>query len=52
MILKEIVFNILSEKFEKEMCNLNQSKDDIFNIYMHGYNNSYNLLYNNFIALK
>ena len=49
---KEIVYSILSEKFQKEMCNLNQSKDDIFNIYMHGYNNSYNLLYNNFIALK
>ena len=33
------------------MINLNQNKDDIFNIYMNGYINSKNIIFKNYIAL-
>jgi NTE family protein len=49
---KDITFNILDSKFMKELLNLNQTRDDIFNIYMTGYINSRNIIYNNFIAIK
>uniref|UniRef100_A0A6C0I8Z7 PNPLA domain-containing protein n=1 Tax=viral metagenome TaxID=1070528 RepID=A0A6C0I8Z7_9ZZZZ len=47
-----VVFQILDNRFKDQAFNLNQSKDDIFNIYMNGYINSRNIIYNNFIALK
>jgi NTE family protein len=47
----EIIFKILDEKFENDLLNINQSKDDIFNIFMNGYINSKNTIFNNFIAL-
>jgi histidyl-tRNA synthetase len=37
---------ILDSKYENETVNLNQSNDDIFNIYMNGYINSKNIIYN------
>jgi len=36
----KIMFNVLDSKYENETVNLNQSNDDIFNIYMNGYNNT------------
>jgi len=47
-----VVFQILDPSFKNELMNINQSKDDIFNIYMNGYINSKNSIFNNFIALK
>ena len=43
--------NILDERFKDEMININQTRDDIFNIYMHGYINSKNIIFKNCIAL-
>jgi len=43
--------SILEHKFKNEMVNFNQSRDDIFNIYMHGYINSKNIIFKNCIAL-
>ena len=37
---KNISYSILSSKYDNETVNLNQSNDDIFNIYMDGYNNT------------
>ena len=48
---QENVYKILDSRFKDEMINLNQSKDDIFNIYMNGYINSKNIIFNNYIAL-
>jgi NTE family protein len=48
---EKIIFKILDSKFEKEFMNINQTKDDIFNIYMNGYKNSKNIIFDNFIAL-
>ena len=50
-INSNIVYQILDHRFKNETVNLHQSKDDIFNIYMNGYINSKNIIYNNFIAL-
>ena len=47
-----VVCQILDPSFKNELMNINQSKDDIFNIYMNGYINSKNSIFNNFIALK
>lgn len=47
-----IFFKILDKRFDKESLNINQTRDDIFNIYKHGYLNSKNIIYNNFIAIK
>jgi predicted acylesterase/phospholipase RssA len=47
-----IVFQILDPRFKNEILNINQTKDDIFNIYMNGYINSKEVIFNNFIALK
>jgi len=46
------IYKILDERFKNEMVNLNQSKDDIFNIYMNGYINSKNIIFKNCIALN
>ena len=47
-----IIFQILDERFNKETLNLDQSRDDIFNIYIFGYINSKKHIYDNFFALK
>ena len=47
-----IVFQILDPKFKNEIMNINQTKDDIFNIYMNGYTNTRKCIFDNFIALK
>ena len=44
-------YSVLDESFKNEMVNLNQTRDYIFNIYMHGYINSKNIIFNNYIAL-
>jgi len=43
-INKKITFKILDSRYDYETINLNQSKDDIFNIYMNGYKNTLNAL--------
>ena len=48
----ENIYTILDDSFSKESVNLNQSRDDIFNIYMNGYKNSKELLFKNHIALN
>ena len=45
-------YNVLDSSFIEEMFNLNQTRDDIFNIYMHGYINSKNIIFDNYIALQ
>ena len=47
----DIIYKVLDSKFKDEMVNLNQNKDDIFNIYMNGYINSKNIIFKNYIAL-
>jgi len=47
----KIIFKILDQKYNNEAININQTKDDIFNIFMNGYINSKNTIFNNFIAL-
>ena len=46
------IFNILDSSFSNESVNLNQTRDDIFNIYMNGYINSKNILFTNYKAIK
>ena len=46
------IYKILDDKFKDEFINFNQSKDDIFNIYMNGYAKSKEILFTNHIALK
>jgi len=48
---KENVFIILDSSFDSETYNFKQTRDDILNIYMHGYINSKKVLFDNFIAL-
>jgi predicted acylesterase/phospholipase RssA len=48
---RENVYNILDESFKNESLNLNQTRDDIFNIYMHGYINSRDILLKNYFSL-
>jgi NTE family protein len=45
------VHRILDSRFEKELVNFNQTKDDIFNLYMIGYRNSKEMIFKNCIAL-
>jgi len=48
----QIMYTILNdERFNKESVNLNQSKDDIFTMYMHGYLTSKEIIFKNYIAL-
>jgi predicted acylesterase/phospholipase RssA len=47
-----MVHKILDSRFKNELVNINQTKDDIFNIYMNGYINSKNIIFDNYIALK
>ena len=47
----ENIYNVLDVKFKNDVSNFNQTKDDIFNIYMNGYINSKNILFKNHIAL-
>ena len=46
-----MVYKILDSRFKNELVNINQTKDDIFNIYMNGYINSKNMIFDNYIAL-
>jgi len=46
------IYKILDDEFNNESINLNQSRDDIFNIYINGYINSKNILFENHFALK
>jgi NTE family protein len=46
-----IIVNIIEEKYNNYMLNIDQSKDDIFNIYMYAYLSSKEKLFENFIAL-
>jgi hypothetical protein len=46
-----ILVNIISDKYNDDTLNINQTKDDIFNIYMNGYLNSKKVIYDSFIAL-
>jgi predicted acylesterase/phospholipase RssA len=48
---EKIIFKILDSKFNNEAININQSKDDVFNIFMNGYLNSKNVIFDNFLAL-
>ena len=45
------IYNILDSSFQNESINLNQSRDDIFNIYMNGYLNSKEIIFKNYFAL-
>jgi len=47
----ENIYTILDDSFSNESVNLNQSRDDVFNIYMNGYINSKNIFFKNHIAL-
>ena len=46
-----IITEIIQEKYNNDMANINQTKDDIFNIYMYGYLTSKEKIFKNFIAL-
>ena len=46
-----IITEIIQEKYNNDMANINQNKDDIFNIYMYGYLKSKDKIFENFIAL-
>jgi NTE family protein len=46
-----VIFDLVPDEYKKDTLNINQTKDDIFNIYIHGYLRSKELLFNNFIAL-
>jgi hypothetical protein len=46
------VYLILDSRFKDQLFNLNQSRDDIFNIYMNGYINSKNILFKNHFSLS
>ena len=46
-----VIFQILDPVFKNEMVNINQTKDDIFNLYMIGYKNSKEMIFKNCIAL-
>ena len=45
------IYKILDIKFNGQVFNLKQTRDDIFNIYMNGYTNTKNILFKNHIAL-
>jgi predicted acylesterase/phospholipase RssA len=48
---RENVYTILDKSFSKESFNLNQTRDDIFNLYMNGYKNSHGILLKNYFSL-
>lgn len=47
-----LVHKLLDSRFNKEVLNFNQTKDDIFNLYMHGYLRSKQTLFENYKAIK
>lgn len=49
---KENVCNIIDLNYNNQTYNINQTRDDIFSLYMNGYNNTKNFIFDNFIALK
>ena len=46
------VYGILDISFKSHAENVSQTRDDIFNIYMHGYINSKNVLFDNYVAIR
>jgi predicted acylesterase/phospholipase RssA len=48
---EEFHYSILDESFQHEMLNLKQNKDSIFNLYLHGYLNTREILLKNYIGL-
>jgi predicted acylesterase/phospholipase RssA len=46
------IYRILDPRFNNEFMNINQTRDDIFNLYMNGYHNAKEILFKNHIALK
>ena len=48
---KDNMYGILDKRFNDQAFNLNQTKDDIFNIYINGYINSKNVILKNYIGL-
>jgi NTE family protein len=48
---KDNMYGILDKRFNDQAINMNQTKDDIFNIYINGYINSKNVLLKNYIGL-
>jgi predicted acylesterase/phospholipase RssA len=51
MLNNEIKFNILDKTFDGDMSNVYHTPDDIYTLYMTGYENSKKVIYDNFIAL-
>ena len=49
---RENIFYILNDSFENQTYNLKQTKDDVFTLYINGYNNSYKVIYDNFIEIN
>jgi predicted acylesterase/phospholipase RssA len=47
--INSIKYNIIDKKFDKEIFNLDQSSDTIFNIYMNGYKNTLKILNDYFL---
>jgi len=45
------VYTVIDKKFNNQVFNLNQTKQEIYNIFMSGYNNSYRVIFDNYIAL-
>jgi NTE family protein len=45
-------FHLLEKHFDNELFNIKQTRDDIFTIYMNGYEKSKTIIFDNFIALK
>jgi predicted patatin/cPLA2 family phospholipase len=48
----DIHYHILDNKFGNQWINLSQTRDDVFNIYMNGYKNSKQVIFDSFVALK
>jgi NTE family protein len=45
-------YYILNKDYDNEFLNINQTRDDIFTIYMTGYEKSRQIIFDNYIALK
>jgi predicted acylesterase/phospholipase RssA len=46
-----LLFDVIDYRYINDMVNFDQTKDDVFNIYIQGYFLTKKMLYNNFIAL-
>ena len=52
LVDKSDSYRILDNLFDDQTFNLNQTKDDIFNIYMYGYINTSEIIFKNYLSLK